>query len=139
MALQTTVEQVEGHVPVTVVTLDGELDASSYEHVIETVRGIYEAGGRHLLLDLTGLSFISSSGLVALHSSLRLMHGEAPPDPEHGWAAIRAIGDDVEGGATQSNILACGTQDAVQKVLDRTGLARLIPSYPDRASALAAF
>ena len=98
MALETTVEQVEGHVPVTVVTLDGELDASSYEHVIETVRAIYEAGTRYLLLDSTGLSFISSSGLVALHSSLRLMHGEAPPDPEHGWAAIRAIGDDVEGG-----------------------------------------
>ena len=32
-----------------------------------------------------------------------------------------------------------GTQDAVQKVLDRTGIGGLIPSYPDRATALAAF
>ncbi len=130
MALQTTVEQAEGRVPVTIVTLDGELDGSSYEGVIETVRGVYEAGGRQLLLDLTGLAFISSSGLVALHSSLRLMRGEAPPDPEHGWAAIRAMGDEADSGVTQTNVQLCGTQDGVQKVLDRTGLGGRLPVPP---------
>lgn len=139
MVLQTTVEQVEGPVPVTIVVLDGELDASSYEHVIDVVRQIYDAGGRRLLMDLSKLEFISSSGLVAMHSSLRLMRGEAPPDPEYGWAALREIRNEVEGGAVQTNLRLCGTQDAVQKVLDRTGLGGLIPSYPDRATALAAF
>jgi len=139
MALQTTVEQAEGRVPVTIVALDGELDATTYEGVIETVRGIYAAGGRYLLLDLTGLSFLSSSGLVALHSSLRLMRGEAPPDPEYGWAALRAIGDEVDSGTVQTNVQLCGTQDGVQKVLDRTGLGVLFPSHPDRAAAIAAF
>lgn len=139
MALQTTVEQVEGRVPITIVALDGELDASSYEGVIDTVRGIYDAGGRHLLMDLTNLAFISSSGLVAMHSSLRLMRGEAPPDPEQGWSALRAISGDVEGGALQTAFQLCGARDAVQKVLDRTGLGGLIPSHPDRATAIAAF
>lgn len=139
MAMQTTVEQAEGRVPITIVALDGELDATSYEGVIATVHGIYRAGGRYLLLDLTDLSFISSSGLVALHSSLRLMRGEAPPDPEHGWAAIRAIGEELGSGTVQSNVQLCGTQEAVQKVLDRTGLGGLFPSHPDRATAIAAF
>jgi anti-sigma B factor antagonist/serine/threonine-protein kinase RsbW len=139
MALQTIVEHTEGPVPVTVVALDGELDAASFESVIETVRGIYDSGGRRLLLDLTNLSFISSSGLVAVHSAMRLMRGEAPPDPEQGWEALRAIRDEVEGGAVTSNLRLCGTQDAVQKVLDRTGLGGLIPSYADRVTALAAF
>lgn len=139
MALQTTVEKAEGRVPVTIVALDGELDASSYEHVIATVRQVYDTGGRHLLMDLTNLSFISSSGLVAVHSSLRLMRGEAPPDPEYGWAALRAINDEVDSGTVESTFRLCGTQDAVQKVLDRTGLGGIIPSHPDRASAIAAF
>jgi hypothetical protein len=30
-----------------------------------------------------------------------------------------------------------GVQDAIQKVLDRTGLGPLIPTYPNRAAALA--
>lgn len=139
MALQTTVEQVEGPVPISIVALDGELDATSYEGVIETIHGIYQAGGRNLLLDLTNLSFIASSGLVALHTSLRLMRGEAPPEPESGWASLRAIGEEVGSGATQSNVRLCGTQDRIQKVLDRTGLGGLFPTYPDRATAIAAF
>lgn len=139
MALQTTVEYVEGRVPVTIVALDGELDATNFEKVIDTVRGAYEAGGRHLLLDLTALSFISSSGLVAIHAAMRLTRGEAPPDPEQGWEALRAMRDDVEAGTVVSNLRLCGTQGAVRKVLDRTGLGALIPSYPDRASAVASF
>lgn len=139
MVLQTTVEQAEGPVPVTILALNGELDASSYERVIDTVRRIYDAGGRRLLMDLTGLAFISSSGLVALHSSLRLMRGEAPPDLDQGWGALHAIGNEIGGGSELANLRLCGTQDAVQKVLDRTGIGGLIPSYPDRATALAAF
>jgi anti-anti-sigma factor len=139
MALETTVEQADGRVPVTVMTLAGELDGTNYQGVIDTVAGIYAAGGRHLVLDLTDLSFISSAGLVALHTSLRLMQGEPPPDPEYGFAALRAINDDVDKGTAIANVRMCGTQDGVQKVLDRTGLGGLFPSHPDRESAIAAF
>jgi anti-anti-sigma factor len=139
MALQTTVEQVDDPVPVTILVLDGELDGTTYERVIDAVHQVYVAGSRRLLMDLTNLQFISSSGLVALHSSMRMMRGEAPPDPEQGWEALRAIRTEVEEGSVQANLRLCGTQEGVQKVLDRTGLGPLIPSYPDRATALAAF
>ena len=92
MALQTTVEHVDGPEPVTVLKLDGELDGVVYEGVIDTVRGLYDAGTRILVLDLTGLSFISSSGLVAVHAAMRLMRGEAAPDTEQGWEALRGSG-----------------------------------------------
>ena len=67
------------------------------------------------------------------------MRGEGPADPEYGYAALRAINDDVDAQAVDPNVHVFGTQDAVQKVLDRTGLGTLFPSFPDRASALAAF
>jgi anti-anti-sigma factor len=139
MALQTTVEQVDGPTPVTVVALDGELDGATFEGVIDRIRGLYAAGTRKLLLDLRGVTFISSSGLVAIHSAMRIMRGETPPDTEQGWGALHAIEDEVEAGQTQTGLRLAGTQDAVQKVLDRTGLGPLIPSYPDRESALAGF
>ena len=138
MALQTSVERVEGRVPITIVSLDGELDASNYERVIEEVRGLYEAGDRTLLLDLSGLTFMASSGLVALHSIVQVMHGEEPPDLEGGWSAFHALSNAVEGGATQTEVQLCGAQPAVTRVLARTGLDRLFVSHPDRASAIAA-
>jgi len=139
MALETTIEQASGRVPITIVALDGELDASNFTDLIATAGELYETGTRHLLLDLTDLRFMASSGLVALHSILRLMHGEAPPDPEAGWGALHSLGLDVSGGETQTEVQLCAAQPAVERVLTRTGLSRLFVVHPDRASAIAAF
>jgi anti-anti-sigma factor len=139
MALATTVEQASGRVPITIVALDGELDASNFNELIETVRGLYDSGTRNLLLDFGGLSFMASSGLVALHSILRLMHGEAPPDPEAGWGALHSLGFEVAGGGTQREVQLCTVQAPVERVLTRTGLSRLFTIHPDRATAVAAF
>lgn len=139
MALETTIDQASGRVPVTIVALNGELDASNFGDLIETARRLYDSGTRHLLLDLTDLRFMASSGLVALHSILRLMHGEAPPDPEAGWGALHTLGLDVSDGETQAEVQLCAPQPAVERVLTRTGLSRLFLIHPDRATAIAAF
>jgi anti-anti-sigma factor len=139
MALTTSTEEVAGRVPITVLSLEGELDASNFERLIDEVRGLYTGGTRHLLLDLSGLTFIASSGLVALHSIVRTMRGEAPPDPEAGWDAIHSLGLDVSSGATQDEVQLAAPQPAVARVLQRTGLDRLFTIHPDRASAIAAF
>jgi len=138
MALQTTVERVDGRVPITVLALEGELDASNFERVIDEVRGLYDAGDRTLLLDLSGLTFMASSGLVALHGIVLVMHGDQPPDLEGGWSAFHALTDAVGGGGRQAEVQLCGAQPAVTRVLERTGLDRLFLSHPDRATAIAA-
>lgn len=139
MALTTSTEEVAGPVPITVLALEGELDASNFERLIEEVRALYAAGTRHLVLDLSGLAFIASSGLVALHSIVRTMRGEAPPDPEAGWDAIHSLGLDVSSGTTQKEVQLAAPQPAVARVLQRTGLDRLFAVHPDRATAVAAF
>lgn len=139
MAVETTIEQATGRVPITIIALDGELDASNFTELIETARQLYEGGTRHLLLDLADLRFMASSGLVALHSILRVMHGEAPPDPDAGWGALHSLGFDVSGGDTQTDVQLCAPQGPVERVLTRTGLSRLFLVHPDRASAIAAF
>ncbi len=139
MEMETTVEQAVGRVPITIVALDGELDASNFNGLIETARQLHDSGTRHLLLDLTDLRFMASSGLVALHSILRLMHGEPPPDPEAGWGALHSLGLDVSSGEPQTEVQLCGAQAPVERVLIRTGLTRLFVIHPDRTSAIAAF
>ncbi|HET8785015.1 MAG TPA: STAS domain-containing protein [Candidatus Limnocylindrales bacterium] len=139
MAMQTTVERVEGRVSVTVLALSGELDASNYLRLVDDVRPLYDSGARALLLDLAELSFISSSGLVSLYSILKVMQGQEPPDPEYGWSALHSMEQDTDDGATQEVVRLCALQPAVAGVLQRTGLEAMFPSYPDRETALAAF
>ena len=138
MALHTTVEQVDGTSPVTVLALDGELDASNFDALIREVQGLYGGGTRRLVLDLAGLRFMASSGLVALHSIVRILHGETPDDAEAGWQALHDVGRDAAGGSTQTEVQLAGVQPAVQRVLQRTGLDRLFIVHEDRGAALAA-
>ena len=93
MAMTIDVEHLDGDPPVTVVALDGELDASNYEQVIDVVRDAYAGGAAGLVLDLSSLTFMASSGLFALHSAVRIMRGETPPDPEAGWGAMHQMAD----------------------------------------------
>ncbi|CAN5608261.1 hypothetical protein BH20CHL7_BH20CHL7_16880 [soil metagenome] len=139
MALETTIEQVDARVPVTVVALDGELDASNFAGLVEAIQGLYASGTRHLLLDLSDLRFMASSGLVALHSIVRILDGQSPDDADAGWDALHAVGHDASGGSTQTAVQVCSPQPGVQRVLDRTGLSRLFRTHPDRHAAISAF
>ena len=51
MALTTSTESVDARVPVTVLTLEGELDAANFERLIDEVRALYDGGTRQLVLD----------------------------------------------------------------------------------------
>jgi anti-anti-sigma factor len=136
MAMTIDVEDLGGSPAVSVVELDGELDASNYERVIEAVRDAYGRGVRGLVLDLSKLSFMASSGLFALHSAFRIMRGETPPDPEAGWGALHEVSRDHDSEA--ANVRLAGPQEPIARVLERTGMARLFPVDGDRASSVAA-
>ena len=139
MALTTRIDEVQARVPLTVLTLEGELDASNFEHVIQEVRDLYRNGMRALLLDLSGLTFLASSGLVALHSIVRILHGEEADDLEAGWDVLHHLGHDVESGNTQREVQLAGALPAVERVLQRTGVDRLFVSHPDRETGIANF
>ena len=44
MALTTSVEAAAGRVPITIVSLDGELDASNFERFVDEMGQLYAAG-----------------------------------------------------------------------------------------------
>ncbi|MFO7661844.1 MAG: STAS domain-containing protein [Chloroflexota bacterium] len=122
----------------TVLELDGELDASNYLDVIEEVRQLYQNGTRHLVIDLSDLRFLSSSGLVALHSAALVMRGEEPPNPELGWSAFHAIATDVEHGF-ESCCKLVNPQGRVRKSLEMTGFNNFLEIFDDTATAVQSF
>ena len=128
--MEISVQQVPAIVPVSVLKLNGELDASNYITVIDRVRQIYDEGTSRLIIDLSDLSFLSSSGLVALHSAALLMRGDQPPSAEAGWAAYRAIASDVEGGFEDCCVLY-RPQGRALKTLQMTGFDGFLRIFDD--------
>lgn len=136
MAMTIDVEHLGGSPAVTAVALDGELDASNYERVIEIVRDAYAGGARGLVFDFSRLTFMASSGLFALHSAVRIMRGETPPDAEMGWGALHQMAHDHD--AAGANVRIAAAQEAIARVLERTGMTTLFGIDASRADAVAA-
>jgi anti-anti-sigma regulatory factor len=120
-----------------VIALAGELDGSNFERVIDAGRAALAEGATRVVLDLSGLTYMGSSGLVAIHSIALLTRGREPVSPEDGWQAIHDIGSEAaDGGAPRVYLAAPGP--SVARVLERSGMAGLFPLHADRDAAIAA-
>ena len=133
-----TVHQAKGKVPVTVLQPHGDLDASNFRDLIAKAKEAHSAGARDILLDLSDTPYMSSSGLVALHSIATMLRGETPPDLESGWGAFRSIDRDKDLGP-QQHFKLLNPQPEVDKVLELAGFKRFLEVYTDLETAVASF
>ena len=129
---------VSGSPSIVILDLDGELDASNYLDVIDRVRQLYAGGPRQLVIDLSDLTFLSSSGLVSLHSAALVMRGEEPPSPELGWSAFHAIATDVEQGFEACCKLV-NPKGRVLKTLEMPGFNTFLEIFDDTDAAVHSF
>src|ERR1044071_2952696 len=133
--MNISVSQAQGNVPVTVVKLDGQLDGQTYQELITKAQELYNAGTRDFLFDLSDLTYISSAGLVALHSVALLSRGEALPDTDSGWSAYRSMGRSSEAGL-QKHVKLLNPHSEVMGVLDMVGFSSLFEIYTDLDEAV---
>jgi len=134
-----TTSQAKGSVSVTILRIEGDLDASNYLDVIKAARDAYGGGARHMLLDMGGVPFMSSSGLMALHSIALLMRGEEPPDPEHGWSAFHSMGRDVEESGVQDLVKLVNVQPRVARALEMARFDQYFECCDNLEEAIASF
>jgi len=135
--MQITAYQAQGRVPVTVLQLHGDLDANTYQELIATAQKEWNGGARNMVLDLGDVHYLSSSGLVAIHTIARLLTGQALPDLEAGWSAIHAI--EHEPREAHPHLKLLSPQPPVEKVLTLTGFRQMFDIHADLGAALAAF
>jgi len=136
--MNISVSQVQGKVPVTVIKVDGQLDGQTYQAVIVKAREAYAAGWRDFLIDMSDLTYISSAGLVALHSVALLARGEQLPDTEAGWSAYRSMGRTKEAGL-QQHMKLLNPRAEVRNVLDMVGFVSVFEIFNDLDEAVKSF
>ncbi len=136
--MNITVEFVQEKVTVAVLSTQGDIDASNYLELVQKAQDLVKTGVRNILLDLVASPFLSSSGLVALHSIALMLRGHKGLDPDSGWDAIHAMENDMEAGL-QKHIKLLNPQPRVEKTLERTGLRQFFEIFTDREAALASF
>jgi anti-anti-sigma factor len=96
---------------VTLVTLNGRLDATTSSAVKEFLQRLINRGSRMIVVNLQNVPFIDSSGLVALVSGLRLAK------------------------ENDGRLALCAAQSQAQLVFRLTMLDRVIPVHATTAEA----
>lgn len=110
--MQVTTESGE---KILVVSVAGRLDFSAsagFQQSLEAA--IAEAKGRSVILDCSGLEYVSSAGLRSFLIGARAAQ------------------------AARIRFLVCSQQKSVAEVFTVSGFSKIIPALPDRAAAEAA-
>jgi hypothetical protein len=130
--------QTKGKMPVTIIEPRGEVDGADYRCLVDKANELWEEGAREILVHLRQVSYMSSSGLVALHNIAVLLRGEEPPDPAGSWAALRPSDRERQLGS-RAHLKLLGPCDRVGRVLEMAGFTRFIEVHADLDTALASF
>ena len=136
--MEIKVSQEQGRVTVAVINLAGHLDGQTYQDLIAKAREAFEAGAQHILLDLSELTYISSAGLVSLHTIALLTRGEDLPDPEQGWSSLKSMDRSRDGGM-QKNLKLLNPRPEVTSVLDMVGFSAFFEVFTDKQKAIDSF
>jgi anti-anti-sigma regulatory factor len=136
--MEITVSTHQGTVPVTVVQPHGDVDASNYAQLVSKVESLQKDGAKDFILDLSDVPFMSSAGLVALHSIALMLRGELPADGDSGWTALKSIDRSRESGM-QKHVKLLQPQQYVAETFDKAGFTQFFEIYRDIKQAVAAF
>jgi len=136
--MQITITKEQGKVPVTVIQLNGQLDGQTYQSLISKAEEISKEGAKNVILDMTNLTYISSAGLVSLHTIALLLKGEAVPNSEEGWSALRSMGNVGEAGV-QKHVKLLNPRPEIVSVLDMVGFSAFFEIFTDKQKAIDSF
>jgi anti-anti-sigma factor len=133
MEIQVTTEN--GNVPITVMHVNGNIDAATYQQFQAKAEELIEAGAQYLLIDLSQAPFVSSAGLRALHhifNELRARDPQAPSEEE--------VRRGISAGTYKSpHLKLLNLSNETRATFDLSGFDMFIETFDDRQTAIASF
>jgi anti-sigma B factor antagonist len=100
---------------VDVVTVSGRIDSSNASEFDDALKGIMDSGRHKIVLDLSGVNYMSSAGLRAIVAALR------------------------ECKKHRGDVRLAELSERVSEVLSLAGLDSLFSSFDDKTSAVGSF
>jgi len=136
--MEIKINKLQGPANVTILQLTGKLDGSNYLELVEEARRVYMDGARDLLIDMSQLTYMSSSGIAAIHKTALMFRGMPVLEDESGWSAYHAIDRDRSNGV-QQHVKLLSPQPEVARVLELSGFTGLFEIHSDLSKAVASF
>jgi len=132
--MDVTISYDQGRVPVTIFSVDGDVDSSNHEELEQAIFREIDAGTRYILFDLSKVPFMSSAGfrtLMKVFKRLRaLSEGVSEEELHKGLNTGTYKSPNLK--LLKPNKLVIGT-------LKIAGLDMFLEIYEDMQTAIASF
>jgi anti-anti-sigma factor len=128
--MEITVTLQQASEPVAVMHLEGDIDASNFVQIVDKAHEIYKNPARNLILDLSDVPSISSTGIAAIHK-IALIYSGASGEITHP--------DQTHSSTARKHVKLLNPQPAVDQALQAAGLKLFFKIYQDLESALKSF
>jgi len=116
------VGHAQGKVPVTVLRIEGDIDAATHKTLQDKAAEVIEAGATDVLLDLGGVKYMGSAGFRALHAISNMLHKDGEP-----------------GMMKSTHLKLLNPTDAVARVIKTLGFDVYLDIYQDKDAAVNSF
>jgi anti-anti-sigma factor len=134
MDIQVSTEN--GRVPVTVMHVDGNIDAQTYEQFREKAQELIGKGAQYFLIDLAHSPFVSSAGLRALHQLFNQLRASDPDNPLSEEDVRRGIS---AGTYKSPHIKLVNLSKETRTAFELSGFDMFIETFDNKEDAIASF
>jgi len=116
------VGQEQGNVPVTVLKIEGDLDASTYKDLQDKASEIIDSGTSNILLDMGDVKYMGSAGFRAIHAIANMLNKEQK-----------------QGMYKSEHVKLLNPKGEVARVIKTLGFDSFLEIHEDRTTAIASF
>lgn len=125
-----------GERPIAILHVVGEVEGSNYLELVTKAQELYGHTAKDLIIDLSGVTDISSTGLVALHQ-ISLIYGGSEHRVEEDGTELRP--DITHSSSARRHVKLLKPQPQVDQALQTAGLKLFFKVFGDLESAINSF
>lgn len=136
--MDITVDIHQSEHPVAIMKLHGDINASNFLEVVNKAQTLFNNPARNLILDLSDVSSISTTGIVALHK-IALVYSGVPQEMDTDAPTKEMRPDFTHSSNARKYVKLLNPQPEVDKALEKAGMKLFFKIFKDLDTALHSF
>ena len=130
------VSTANGRVPITIMHVDGNIDAMTYNEFQAKADELIQGGTHYILVDLSHCPFVSSAGLRALNHIFNVLREKDTDHPRSEDEVRRGIS---AGTYKSPNLKLLKLSKETRSAFEISGFDMFIETFDDEQAAIASF
>jgi len=136
MELIVSIRQAEE--PIAIMQIKGDINASNFLDVVNRAQELYNNPAHNLIIDLSEVTSVSTTGLVALHK-IALVYSGVPQEIDQDAATKDRRPDFTHSSNARKFVKLLSPQPEVDKALEKAGMKLFFKVFKDLESAIESF